>query len=90
MRLLAVVTGAVSLLIVPAAGQAPKPEAAKKAATWTPARRPDGQPDVQGFWVTAVYGMGLLEQPDKRARLRRVVSRPPAAAESGEQGRRHA
>ena len=50
MRLLAVAACALSLLIVPAAGQAPK-------------RRPDGQPDVQGFWVTVVYGMGCLSNP---------------------------
>jgi hypothetical protein len=57
MRLLAVVTAALCLWIVPAAAQAPKP------APWTGARRPDGQPDVQGFWVTIVYGMGCLSNP---------------------------
>jgi hypothetical protein len=34
-----------------------------RAADWTPARTPDGQPDVQGVWVTAVYGMGCLSNP---------------------------
>jgi hypothetical protein len=44
--------------------QSAKPAATKAAATkWTPARTPDGQPDVQGVWVTAVYGMGCLSNP---------------------------
>jgi hypothetical protein len=34
-----------------------------KAQTWTPKRTSDGQPDVQGFWLTAVYGMGCLTNP---------------------------
>jgi hypothetical protein len=34
-----------------------------KSSPWTGKRRPDGQPDVQGFWLTAVYGMGCLSNP---------------------------
>ena len=34
-----------------------------QAPKWTPVRTPDGQPDVQGVWVTAVYGMGCLSNP---------------------------
>jgi hypothetical protein len=36
---------------------------ANAQTTWTPKRTPDGQPDVQGFWLTAVYGMGCLTNP---------------------------
>lgn len=32
-------------------------------AAWTPGRTPDGQPDVQGYWVTTEYGMGCLSNP---------------------------
>src|SRR5229473_1402428 len=47
---------ALLLAIVPAAGQATKaaPKAQTAAAvrgTWTPARTPDGQPDLQGVWT---------------------------------------
>jgi hypothetical protein len=30
---------------------------------WAPGRTPDGQPDVQGYWVTTEYGMGCLSNP---------------------------
>jgi hypothetical protein len=33
------------------------------AADWTPSLTPDGQPDVQGFWLTTDYGMGCLSDP---------------------------
>lgn len=40
---------------IPAIGQAP---AAAKAAKWTPARTPDGQPDIQGAYARAgIYGL---------------------------------
>src|SRR5207302_9475196 len=47
---------ALVLMIIPAAGQAPtaasKPKTAAAAkGTWTPARTPDGQPDLQGVWT---------------------------------------
>ena len=32
-------------------------------AQWTPAHLPDGQPDVRGYWVAKVYGMGCLTNP---------------------------
>jgi hypothetical protein len=31
-------------------------------AAW-PQRTPDGQPKVEGFWLTVVYGMGCLQNP---------------------------
>jgi hypothetical protein len=36
---------------------------ARAQTTWTPKHTSDGQPDVQGFWLTAVYGMGCLTNP---------------------------
>jgi hypothetical protein len=60
----------------PAAGQAPPTDTAKSAA-WNPPRLPDGQPDVQGMWITAVNAVFILTpavtddgapRPDGRAR----------------------
>src|SRR5437016_4202206 len=43
---------ALLLAILPAAGQAPKPNtAAPPKPTWTPPHTPDGQPDLQGVWT---------------------------------------
>ena len=53
---LAIVAAAVSLTAGAAAGQAgaAKPKAKKAAATkmWTPLLTPDGQPDLQGVWLS--------------------------------------
>ena len=38
---------------------------AKTAAPWVPARLPDGQPDVQGFWSAEVSGSYSLLNPRK-------------------------
>ena len=40
------------LMSVPSSAQAPAATPTKRAAdrTWTPARTPDGQPDIQGIW----------------------------------------
>src|SRR5579862_8469069 len=38
---------------------------AKTAAAWVPARLPDGQPDVQGFWSAEVSGTYSLLNPRK-------------------------
>jgi len=40
------------LMAVPSSAQAPAATPTKRAAarTWTPARTPDGQPDIQGIW----------------------------------------
>jgi hypothetical protein len=63
MRILFFLVCAAVALAQGAAGQAQKPEPAKSTAPWTPARLPDGQPDVRGYWVTKVYGMGCLTNP---------------------------
>src|SRR3984957_15966026 len=41
-------------------GSATAAEADK--AAWPP-HTPDGQPKVEGFWLTVVYGMGCLQDP---------------------------
>jgi hypothetical protein len=66
-----------SLLLVSASGQDRKPAAtsisptknvavkgAAASVAW-PAHRPDGQPDVQGVWVTTEYGMSCLKDPSR-------------------------
>ena len=49
---LSVLMGLASFAPVPVAGQAHK-TTARTAKTWTPARTPDGQPDLQGMWTNA-------------------------------------
>ena len=49
---LSVAIGLASLAPVPVAGQIRKAPA-RTAKTWTPARTPDGQPDLQGMWTNA-------------------------------------
>jgi hypothetical protein len=44
--LIAALCGLVSILSVPAAGQA-----ANQTKAWTPPRAPDGHPDLQGYWT---------------------------------------
>ena len=54
---LAVVIAVVLLVTIPVAGQAPSStaKAAPPTKKWTPARTPDGQPDLQGFWTNSTY-----------------------------------
>ena len=47
MAAMATVAAIVSLAPVSAAGQAPT----ASARTWNPPRTPDGQPDIQGYWI---------------------------------------
>jgi hypothetical protein len=77
---LTVIAGVVSLALATAAGQTSKTQVVKSAppksalrsggtessssAAW-PKHRPDGQPDVQGYWVAAVYGMSCLKNPTR-------------------------
>jgi hypothetical protein len=60
---LAAAAAAMTLSTAPALAQAPNSEAAKVTPAWTPAHLPDGQPDVRGYWVAKVYGMGCLTNP---------------------------
>ena len=68
--------GGFVLLLAPGWGQNSKAQVdggagAKKAAqgsapsaAW-PSHRPDGQPDVQGYWVAVYYGMSCLKDPSR-------------------------
>jgi len=40
-----------STYVLPAAGQASSPATSTSDKTWSPARLPDGQPDIQGMWT---------------------------------------
>jgi hypothetical protein len=51
-------TGIAAVLLIASANA----QTAKTAKTW-PQHLPDGQPDVRGYWVAAVYGMGCLSNP---------------------------
>jgi hypothetical protein len=53
-----------SITASPAAGQAPAAAAktTTAAAGWTPARTPDGQPDIQGIWIN--YDTTPFETPN--------------------------
>jgi len=75
--LFAVVASSLSLQLAPVVGQGRKrqdsksvparnapPKRTPAAASW-PVRRPDGQPEVQGIWVTKVYGMSCLTDPTR-------------------------
>jgi hypothetical protein len=50
----------VALFVTAVVGTAAPAEADKTA--W-PQHTPDGQPKVEGFWLTVVYGMGCLQNP---------------------------
>jgi hypothetical protein len=59
LSVLTITIAAVFLAGVPAAAQAGSAAAAK---VYTPARTPDGQPDLQGFWTNSTYTP--LERPN--------------------------
>src|SRR5438132_9052934 len=74
-----IVIALVLLVTLPAAGQAKK---------WTPSRRPDGQPDLQGFWTNSTYtplqrtkniNKEFFRKPEVHANIKK------AATEEGEQ-----
>jgi hypothetical protein len=53
----------IGLLPMPLPGQNTSPATADAGNTWTGPRTPDGQPDVHGFFVSVVYGLGCLSNP---------------------------
>ena len=60
---LVVLLAAAPLTTGPASAQAPsKVGQNRPAKPYTPARTPDGQPDLQGFWTNSTYTP--LERPD--------------------------
>ncbi len=60
---LAVALGGLAMTMPVLAQNAQTKEEKPATTTWKPALTPDGQPDVQGFWVTKYYGMGCLSNP---------------------------
>ena len=54
---------------VPAAGQAPAATAGRVDKTWSPARLPDGQPDIQGIWTNFDNTPFQAPSPDDATRL---------------------
>jgi hypothetical protein len=52
-----------SLLSAPSTSIAAAQNATAGGTSWTPARTPDGQPDLQGFWTAAVAGTYDLTDP---------------------------
>ena len=53
-----------SLVVVPVAGQARGTQSPSlPAKPWPPARLPDGQPDVQGFFGPVITGTQSLTNP---------------------------
>jgi hypothetical protein len=54
---------ALSLLSAPSTRIAAAQDAPAGGTSWTPARTPDGQPDLQGFWTAAVAGTYDLTDP---------------------------
>jgi hypothetical protein len=65
----ALVIGILLLASIPIAGQTSLPSAKSETAAhtkaWTPARTPDGHPDLQGIWSNAT--VTPLERPDELA-----------------------
>lgn len=59
-RQIAFAAAVLAAFVGPAAAQTARSASEKPA--W-PKYTPDGQPDVQGFWVTKFYGMGCLSDP---------------------------
>jgi hypothetical protein len=72
------------LTLTPGAAQTPARDPSKPAeAAWNPPRLPDGQPDVQGMWITKVNAVFILTQgvgPDDE--LPRADGRPAAPGPS--------
>src|SRR5271154_4528011 len=45
----------IALLVGPTQAAEPAKDAAKAPKSWTPARTPDGQPDLQGYWTNGSF-----------------------------------
>src|SRR5579862_2976413 len=73
------------------------PVAGQAAKTWTPARTPDGQPDLQGFWTnstltplerpTELAGKQVLSEAEAAEYQKRVLDQANATPEGLQAGR---
>jgi hypothetical protein len=71
---------AMIVLAVPAEAQTQKlAETSSPTKTWTPARTPDGQPDLQGVWTNAT--LTPFERPDELAGKATITEQEAAALE---------
>jgi len=76
-RFLGAICALAPVLLAPAAGQTPSSAKVNPAATWTPPRTPDGQPDLQGIWTSST--LTPLERPPELAG-KQVLTPAEAAA----------
>jgi hypothetical protein len=72
-----------SIHLAPVAGQGPPTAARTVEKAWSPARTPDGQPDIQGMWTNYDNTPFEAPGPDDKARLAALREWFPAADQTG-------